>query len=330
MKHIYANPRKSPILSLLLVSLFFLSPFDLFGQKGGSKNDIYITTSCVEYLGDGTMKVYFGYENTGKKTVVVDESGSVVTYNHGQAKKYGIYSFEPGVHEKAFSQEFDNKDRVEWTVVLADGTEKTTDANINSNHCTDPQASLDIVPGYNPPEGGKEYNTLIGAELTSLYEFFMADPTGFPGVSDEIFQIKGTKVLIEAFSYPNTYNDLLNSLDSIGFELVSTETGLKRVTGWIEISDLMSLNFLSSLLSARNVFPGVPNYIVPATGLTKSQGDFSMHSDFARLGYDIDGSGVKIGVLSNSYNTQGTAHIDVGNGDLGASGGCVHFGHPFG
>ena len=41
-----------------------------------------------------------------------------------------------------------------------------------------------------------------------------------------------------------------------------------------------------------------------------------MHSDFARLGYDLDGSGVKIGVLSNSYNTQSKAHIDVTNGDL--------------
>ncbi len=36
----------------------------------------------------------------------------------------------------------------------------------------------------------------------------------------------------------------------------------------------------------------------------------------ASLGYEIDGSGVKIGVLSNSYNSQGTADVDVRNGDL--------------
>ena len=71
-----------------------------------------------------------------------------------------------------------------------------------------------------------------------------------------------------------------------------------------------------ALYYARPVYPGVSNYTVPATGLTKSQGDFAMHSDFARLGFDIDGSGVKIGVLSNSYDTQGKAALDVGNGDL--------------
>jgi len=319
MKQIYYSRKRYHVFSFILFSLVLLLPFDLLAQgggKGGSKNDVYITVSCVEYIGDGKMKVHFGYENPGKKTVVIDETGSVVTYNHGQAKKYGIYSFEPGVIEDAFTQEFDSKDRVEWTVVLADGTEKTTDANINSNHCRDAQTSLDIVPGYQPPDGGKEFNSKIGAELTSLYNFYMANPTGFSETTDDIFQIKGTKVLIEAFSYPNTYNDMLDSLDNLGFELVTSDPGSKRVTGWIEISNLYTLNSISSLLYARNSYLGVPNYIVPATGVTKSQGDFSMHSDFARLGYDIDGSGVKIGVLSNSYNTQGTAGTDVANGDL--------------
>lgn len=55
---------------------------------------------------------------------------------------------------------------------------------------------------------------------------------------------------------------------------------------------------------------------MPATGLTNSQGDFAMHSDFARLGFDINGSGVKLGVLSNSYNTLAKADEDVRNGDL--------------
>jgi len=319
MKHIYYPRNKSYILSFVLFSLVLLLPLDLLAQnggKGGSKNDVYITVSCVEYIGAGKMKVHFGYENPGKKTVVIDETGSVVTYNHGQAKKYGIYSFEPGVMEDAFTQEFDSKDRVEWTVVLADGTEKTTDANINSNHCKDAQTSLDIIPGYQPPEGGKEYNSKIGAELTSLYNYYIADSIGFSGVTDDIFQIEGTKVLIEAVSYNGTYNDMLNSLDSLGFDLVTSDNGLKRVTGWIEIGNLFTLNYFSNLDHARNSFPGVPNYIVPATGVTKSQGDFSMHSDFARLGYDIDGSGVRIGVLSNSYNTQGTAGTDVANGDL--------------
>jgi hypothetical protein len=285
-------------------------------QKGGSKNDVYITVSCTEYIGDGTVVAYFGYENTGKKTVVVDESGSVITYNHGQSKKYGLYTFEPGVYERAFSQEFDSKDRVEWTVVFPDGTEKTTDANISSNHCRDAQSSLDIIPGYYPPEGGKEYNSKIGAELTALYHLYDFDPANLELAPEDIFQINETKVLIEVVALTGQYDAMIGSLISLGFDLVTSDPGLFRATGWVEIGDLLQLNEMVALYYARPVYPGVSNYFVPPTGLTKSQGDFAMHSDFARLGYDIDGSGVKIGVLSNSYNTRGGADRDIENGDL--------------
>jgi hypothetical protein len=44
-----------------------------------------------------------------------------------------------------------------------------------------------------------------------------------------------------------------------------------------------------------------------------------MRSDFTRLGYGIDGTGVKIGVISNSYNTRGAAATDVQYGDLPGS-----------
>ena len=153
MKKIYTLYTRLQFPSFVLITLLFLSPLDLFGQngKGKVKSSIYdvdIVLSCTEYIGDGTIVAHFGYENKGKKTIVIDEAGSVVTYNHGQAKKYGLYTFEPGVTEVAFSQEFDSKDRVEWTVDFPDGTSKTTDANINSNHCKGITESLNIIPGY--------------------------------------------------------------------------------------------------------------------------------------------------------------------------------------
>ena len=322
MKHIYYPKKRSHFLSFMVSLLVLLLPLDLRAQSGGTKNDIYITTICTEYKGDGVVVAHFGYENRGKKTVVIDETGSVVTYNHGQAKKYGIYTFEPGVNEDAFTQEFDSKDRVQWTVYFSNGDSTTTDANINSNHCRDAQTDLNIIPGYIPPEGGKEYNSKIGAALTSLAEKYNLDPGNFFGTTDEVFQIRGTEVLIEANSYNGTYNAMLYSLDSLGFDLVSSDPGLKRTTGWVEIGDLLTLNSFSNLDWAQNVVPGIHNSyfdLVPPTGVVKSQGDFAMHSDFARLGYDIDGSGVKVGVMSNSYNTLGDAYVNVQNGDLPGS-----------
>ena len=58
-------------------------PIHVKAQK--DKYDIITDVDCIEYAGDGKIVVYFGYENTGKKTVLVDENGSVVTYNHGQS-----------------------------------------------------------------------------------------------------------------------------------------------------------------------------------------------------------------------------------------------------
>lgn len=321
MKKIYNLYIRLQFLSFVLITSLFLSPPDLFGQNGkgngnGSKYDVDIVLSCTEYIGNGTIVAHFGYENKGKKTVVVDENGSVVTYNHGQAKKQGLYTFEPGVKEKAFSQEFDSKDRVEWTVEFPDGSSKTTDANINSNHCKDVQESLNIIPGYYPPEGGKEYNSKIGAELTSLFNAYDADPINFSGATDAIFQIAGTKVFIEVVAYSGQYDAMIASLSVPGFDLLTHDSGSDRATGWVEIGNLLELNFFDALDYAWPVFPGVSNYIVLPTGLTKSQGDFAMHSDFARLGYEIDGTGVKIGVLSNSYDTQEKTDDDIGNGDL--------------
>ena len=70
-------------------------------------------------------------------------------------------------------------DEVEWSVTLPNGNVKTVTANINYNKCSDD--GLPIIPGYYPPEGGKEYNTKIGAELTSLYNAYSIDPINFSG-----------------------------------------------------------------------------------------------------------------------------------------------------
>ena len=67
---------------------------------------------------------------------------------------------------------------------------------------------------------------------------------------------------------------------------------------------------------------------IPVThaGLVTSQGDVSLYADLARQQFGVDGTGVRVGVLSDSYNClQGpsrpgapftTAEDDIANGDL--------------
>jgi hypothetical protein len=52
------------------------------------------------------------------------------------------------------------------------------------------------------------------------------------------------------------------------------------------------------------------------TGSVNSQGDHAMGADSARAKYGYQGQGVRIAVLSDSYNALGTAATDIASGDL--------------
>jgi hypothetical protein len=55
-----------------------------------------------------------------------------------------------------------------------------------------------------------------------------------------------------------------------------------------------------------------------STGSVTSQGDVAMHADIARSSYSVDGTGISVGVLSDSYNSQNGEDADVLSGDLPA------------
>ena len=53
-------------------------------------------------------------------------------------------------------------------------------------------------------------------------------------------------------------------------------------------------------------------------GSVTSQGDVALRADVGRAAFSVDGSGISVGVLSDSYNTLGGAAADVISGDLPA------------
>jgi hypothetical protein len=190
--------------------------------------------------------------------------------------------------------------------------------------------------GICSPKGGKVYE-IISSELTMLQKLY--DPAN-PTVSNEVFNINNTthKVLIEVFYYNNQLNNVLSALAALGFEYdedLSDLQGNLTVAGYFTIANLDQLNNVNQNLGmnlikfARPAFPPVTN-----VGDATTQGDIVMRSDLVRLGYfnastgqPLSGSGVKVGILSDSYNSLpgDRAAIDVGNWDLpGAAN------HPFG
>lgn len=85
---------------------------------------------------------------------------------------------------------------------------------------------------------------------------------------------------------------------------------------------MLKLDSLPQLINyVRPVFPPISN-----AGVAYSEGDSAQTSDLAREGFHVSGNGVKVGVISDSYNTLigNNAQIDVLNDDLPGTGNAVH------
>jgi hypothetical protein len=163
-------------------------------------------------------------------------------------------------------------------------------------------------------------NDLIGSELTSLNQIFNAG--GHP-TSSEVFFIIEDKVLIDIIYFASGLSDLLTLLPGLGLTdfVVNDEVnedGTLIITGFFPIANLTQLNPLGTQINyVRPTPPPIGN-----VGTATTLGDKSLRSDLVRAGYGIGGAGVKIGVISDSYNT--LPNSDVTNGDLPG------IGNPFG
>ncbi len=178
------------------------------------------------------------------------------------------------------------------------------------------QAVLDCQTGvifpYFNPYANKSYD-IIGVELTSLYYTYQSTGTY---ISDDIFQILGTSVRVSIRTKPGQHANAVSLLITAPYGLVQelNDPTNNLINGTFPIVNLLSLNQLPTLLvSARPIYPALRN-----AGLITSQGDTALRSFRARDVFDVDGQGIKIGVLSDSYNTKlgNPAADDVLRGDL--------------
>ena len=84
----------------------------------------------------------------------------------------------------------------------------------------------------------------------------------------------------------------------------------RMVSGYLPIRSLKDAAALGTLRLAR------PAYAMTRAGSVTSQGDKVMRSYLARASFGVDGSGVMVGTLSDSYDCTGGAASDVTGGDL--------------
>ena len=125
--------------------------------------------------------------------------------------------------------------------------------------------------------------------------------------TNRLLNVQGDHVVVDAVAagHPDT---LRAELEAIGMREIA-QTG-NVVSGLLPIAALDDLDVLPSLQFAR------PTYATTRGGLTTSQGDAAMHADDARAAFGVDGTGITVGTLSDTFDCAGDAGLDVANGDL--------------
>jgi len=101
---------------------------------------------------------------------------------------------------------------------------------------------------------------------------------------------------------------LAHDLQALGMKGAAVSGRL--VSGRLPIAALESAARLPSLRFAR------PAYAMTRAGTVTSQGDAAMLAAAARTTYGVDGTGITVGTLSDSYNCLGGAANDVASNDL--------------
>jgi Ca2+-binding RTX toxin-like protein len=121
----------------------------------------------------------------------------------------------------------------------------------------------------------------------------------------------GKFVLIDATASDADGAALLGQLESIGLQHGSAfgavAGGLLPVAAVAELAGIANLAFASEAISMSN------------TGQVTSGGDHAMLADTARATYHVDGTGITVGVISDSFNALGGMDTDKSTNDLPAN-----------
>jgi hypothetical protein len=150
--------------------------------------------------------------------------------------------------------------------------------------------------------------------LFKAFREFQSHQRRAPGTpfrpSNPLLQFARGRILIDAFAA----GDALKLQEDLrGYGLRKTERFGQVVSGWLPLGlvkqalQLESVRFISASLRP-----------LTHTGIVTSQGDDAMRANLARTQFGVDGTGVTVGVLSDSYDQQGGASMDVAGGDLPA------------
>ncbi|MEJ0075970.1 MAG: FG-GAP-like repeat-containing protein [Alphaproteobacteria bacterium] len=118
----------------------------------------------------------------------------------------------------------------------------------------------------------------------------------------------GRYVLIDATAADGSGAFLLDQLEGIG--LLDGSSFGAVASGGLPIDEIEALGGLGDLNFARE------SPLISNVGAVTTQADASLHSNSARSTFAVNGAGVKVGILSDSFNSKGGYSADIATGDL--------------
>ncbi|HUY93185.1 MAG TPA: S8 family serine peptidase, partial [Pirellulales bacterium] len=177
------------------------------------------------------------------------------------------------------------------------------------------QSALQAFEGANP--GGKNGPLAdVGWDLSYLYyehqSFEATNGAGPFTASNSLLHVTRGSVLIDA-SPSGSMTVAETQLADLGMQI--TGAADEMISGYLPIDEIPALAALASVKFTD------PDYgAVESVGSVTSQGDATIAANNARTYLGLDGTGVTVGVLSDSYNHLGGAAADIASGDLPAAG----------
>ena len=169
-------------------------------------------------------------------------------------------------------------------------------------------------------------------ELSSLY--LQSDPSSHAGIDTSAFEASTTAlpnsiqtlagqtyVTIDVVARNGNGASLLPQLEAAGLTDASAFKGV--ASGEINVAQLSQLQTLLAGGSGGQIGHASASGFSVNAGLVDTQADQAEHADQARSDFGVDGTGVTVGILSDSFNTDTSAstHMaqDIASGDLPAA-----------
>lgn len=157
-------------------------------------------------------------------------------------------------------------------------------------------------------------NENLGFDLAALnyqYRQFMdtnTDPAAVFQAKNPYLRVGGGHVAVTAVAENGDTAALYNQLAGLGLKYGAAAGAM--VEGLLPLSSLEAMAGLSTLAFAR------PSVALTHVGSTTSQADETLRAVQARSEFSVDGSGITVGVMSDSFDALGGALGDVASGDL--------------